>query len=170
MELEEYKKLVYSEEARKIMEEIKEKFKNHETQIEALELIEQHKGEISPVYFFYTKDLSTSENQEIREKAKGVLDKYYQENPEFRDWGRKIDTLFEKTKAFFYHENTQLFSSKELHFSPEESELATIKLMLREILKRLQELEKRNEYTIYDYDRWAKKIEELDEDMDKAYQ
>jgi len=101
MELEEYKKLAYSEEARKIMKEIREKAKNSETQIEALELIEPHKNEISPLYFIYTKDLSTSENQEIREKAKGVLDKYYQKNPEFREWDRKIDTLFEKTKDFF---------------------------------------------------------------------
>lgn len=114
--------------------------------------------------------MSTSENQEIREKAKGVLDKYYQKNPEFREGGRKTDTLFEKTKAFFSPENTQLFSSKELHFSPEESELAAIKLMLREILKRLQKLEKGNEYNNKIYDSWAKKIEELDEDMDKAYQ
>jgi hypothetical protein len=38
--LKEYKKLAYSEEARKIMEKIKGEFKNPETQIEALELIE----------------------------------------------------------------------------------------------------------------------------------
>ena len=50
--MKEYKKLAYSEEARKIMEEIKGEFENPETQIEALELIEQHKGKISP-YAFY---------------------------------------------------------------------------------------------------------------------
>jgi len=55
MELTEYKKLAYSEEARKIMKEIKEKAKNSETQIDALKLIEQHKDEISPFYFIYTK-------------------------------------------------------------------------------------------------------------------
>ena len=38
------------------MEEIKREFKNPETQIEALELIEQHKGEISPYAFFIAKD------------------------------------------------------------------------------------------------------------------
>ena len=55
--MKEYKKLAYSEEARKMMEEIKGEFKNPETQIEALELIEQHKGEISPyAFFFIAKD------------------------------------------------------------------------------------------------------------------
>ena len=54
--MKEYKKLAYSEEARKIMEELKREFKNPETQIEALELIEQHKGEISPYAFFIAKD------------------------------------------------------------------------------------------------------------------
>jgi hypothetical protein len=53
--LKEYKKLAYSEEARKIMEEIKREFKNPETHIEALELIEQHKGKISPYAFLLLK-------------------------------------------------------------------------------------------------------------------
>ena len=51
--MKEYKKLAYSEEARKIMEEIKREFENPETQINTLELIEQHKGAISPYAFFF---------------------------------------------------------------------------------------------------------------------
>ena len=53
--MKEYKKLAYSEEARKIMEEIKGEFKNPGTQIEALELIEPHKGETSPYAFLLLK-------------------------------------------------------------------------------------------------------------------
>jgi hypothetical protein len=39
------------------MEEIKREFENPETQINTLELIEQHKGAISPyAFFFIAKD------------------------------------------------------------------------------------------------------------------
>jgi hypothetical protein len=40
-------------------------YKNKETAIAALELIEQHFGMTSPIYLFKTRDLSKSENHEI---------------------------------------------------------------------------------------------------------
>jgi len=87
------KKLSISEKAQKIMEEINEKAKNPETRLKALELIEQHLGEISMHAFYITLDLSKSDQQEIREKAEGILKKYYEENPEFRDLGEKLDSF-----------------------------------------------------------------------------
>lgn len=89
------KKLSTSENAQKIMEEINEKAKNPETRLNALELIEQHLGELSMHAFYITLDLSKSEQQEIREKAEGILKKYYEEYPEFRDLGEKLD-IFKK--------------------------------------------------------------------------
>jgi uncharacterized phage infection (PIP) family protein YhgE len=94
---EKYKKHSYSEEKRKIMAEIDEKLQNKETAIAALELIEQHLGEISPIYFLKTKDLSNSENQEIREKVDSVLKKCH-EVPECKENSEKIDKLQRRCK------------------------------------------------------------------------
>lgn len=92
VDYEEYKKHSYSDEERKIMAEIDEKLQNKETVIAALELIEQHLGEISPMYLLKTKDLLNSENQEIREKADSVLKKCHEE-PECKENSEKIDEL-----------------------------------------------------------------------------
>ena len=105
------KKLSISEKAQKIMEEINEKAKNPETRLKALELIEQHLGELSMHAFYITLDLSKSDQQEIKEKAEGILKKYYEENPEFRDLGEKLDSF---KKAFSpIHEMMQAIEAQQ---------------------------------------------------------
>ena len=232
MELKEYKKLAYSEEARKIMEEIKEKAKNSETQIEALELIEQHLDELSMHAFYITLDLSKTEQQKIREKAKGILKNYYEKNPEFEELGKGLDIFKENwEKAFspvgeimqtiaaqqrilqklplqaivtqrrmLQHpmiklgEIAKLYEDwskqivkiqkrlqpkielpkynipKEILVPKENPKLALIETKLDEIYKILQELKKSKQLDAEEYKQVKKKIKELDEDVDKAYQ
>ena len=215
------KKLFISEKAQKIMEEINEKAKNPETQLKALELIEQHLGELSMHAFYITLNLSKSDQQEIKEKAEGILKKYYEENPEFRDLGEKLDSF---KKAFSpIHEMMQAIEAQqrilqklplqaitaqqrillgeigklyrdwstillevqkrlskiellkfnipeEMSISSESRRLAIIEVKLEEISKEIQELKKIKDKDKEEYEQFKRKLKELEEDLDKAYQ
>lgn len=220
------KKLSISEKAQKIMEEINEKAKNPETQLKALELIEQHLGEISMHAFYITLDLSKSDQQEIREKAEGILKKYYEENPEFRDLGEKLDSFKKNMEQAFspIHEMMQAIEAQqrilqklplqaiaaqqrillgeigklygdwstillevqkrlypkielpkfnipeEMLISSESRRLAIIEVKLEEISKEIQELKKIKDKDKEEYEQFKRKLRELEEDLDKAYQ
>jgi len=178
MDLDEYKRSAYSEEVRKIMDEIKQKVKNQDTQIEALELIEQHMGKIPPYCFFIVKNLTRLENQEVREKAENVLKEYYEQDLQYKEWERKADAsnkLLEKIdeiRSLWSQkiEFPKLDTLKEIRFPPEDSRYATNGAKLDENLERLKELKKSNEIEEEEYKKLKKKIEELDEDVGKAYQ
>jgi len=217
------KKLSISEKAQKIMEEINEKAKNPETRLKALELIEQHLGEISMHAFYITLDLSKSDQQEIREKAEGILKKYYEENPEFRDLGEKLDSfkknmeqveqafspiremmqaiaaqqrilqklplqviaageigklyrdwstkLLEVQKRLYPKIELPKFNiPEEMQISSESRRLAIIEVKLEEISKEIQELKKIKDKDKEEYEQFKRKLRELEEDSDKAYQ
>ena len=217
------KKLSISEKAQKIMEEINEKAKNPETRLKALELIEQHLGEISMHAFYITLDLSKSDQQEIREKAEGILKKYYEENPEFRDLGEKLDSfkknmeqveqafspiremmqaitaqqrilqklplqviaageigklyrdwstkLLEVQKRLYPKIELPKFNiPEEMLISSESRRLAIIEVKLEEISKEIQELKKIKDKDKEEYEQFKRKLRELEEDLDKAYQ
>ena len=214
------KKLSISEKAQKIMEEINEKAKNPETRLKALELIEQHLGEISMHAFYITLDLSKSDQQEIREKAEGILKKYYEENPEFRDLGEKLDSFKKNMEQAFspIHEMMQAIEAQqrilqklplqviaageigklyrdwstkllevqkrlypkielpkfnipeEMQISSESRRLAIIEVKLEEISKEIQELKKIKDKDKEEYEQFKRKLRELEEDSDKAYQ
>jgi len=215
------KKLSISEKAQKIMEEINEKEKNPETQLKALELIEQHLGELSMRAFYITLNLSKSDQQEIKEKAEEILKKYYEKNPEFRDLGEKLDSF---KKAFSpIHEMMQAIEAQqrilqklplqaitaqqrillgeigklyrdwstillkvqkrlsknelpkfnipeEMPISSESRRLAIIEVKLEEISKEIQELKKNKDKDKEEYEQFKRKLRELEEDLDKAYQ
>lgn len=214
------KKLSISEKAQKIMEEINEKAKNPETRLKALELIEQHLGELSMHAFYITLDLSKSDQQEIREKAEGILKKYYEENPEFRDLGEKLDSFKKNMEQAFspiremmqaiaaqqrilqklplqaiaageigklYRDwSTKLLEvqkrlypkielpkfniPEEMQISSESRRLAIIEVKLEEISKEIQELKKIKDKDKEEYEQFKRKLRELEEDLDKAYQ
>jgi len=220
------KKLSISEKAQKIMEEINEKAKNPETQLKALELIEQHLGELSMRAFYITLNLSKSDQQEIKEKAEGILKKYYEENPEFRDLGEKLDSFKKNMEQAFspIHEMMQAIEAQqrilqklplqaiaaqqrillgeigklygdwstillevqkrlypkielpkfnipeEMLISSESRRLAIIEVKLEEISKEIQELKKIKDKDKEEYEQFKRKLRELEEDLDKAYQ
>jgi len=214
------KKLSISEKAQKIMEEINEKAKNPETQLKALELIEQHLGELSMRAFYITLNLSKSDQQEIKEKAEGILKKYYEENPEFRDLGEKLDSFKKNMEQAFspiremmqaiaaqqrilqklplqaiaageigklYRDwSTKLLEvqkrlypkielpkfniPEEMLISSESRRLAIIEVKLEEISKEIQELKKIKDKDKEEYEQFKRKLRELEEDSDKAYQ
>ena len=214
------KKLSISEKAQKIMEEINEKAKNPETRLKALELIEQHLGELSMRAFYITLNLSKSDQQEIKEKAEGILKKYYEENPEFRDLGEKLDSFKKNMEQAFspiremmqaiaaqqrilqklplqaiaageigklYRDwSTKLLEvqkrlypkielpkfniPEEMLISSESRRLAIIEVKLEEISKEIQELKKIKDKDKEEYEQFKRKLRELEEDSDKAYQ
>ncbi|MGB7533031.1 MAG: hypothetical protein WA977_08690 [Halobacteriota archaeon] len=197
-----------------------------------MELIEQHLGELSMHAFYITLDWSKSEQQEIRGKAEGILKKYYEENPEFREFGEKLDIfkknmeqafspigemmqaiaaqqrilqklplqaiaaqqrilqhpmvklgeigklygdwstkLLEIQKRLYPKSELPKFNiSKEMLISPESRRLAIIEVKLEEISKEIQELKKSEDKEKEEYETFKRKLRELEEDLDKAYQ
>ncbi len=79
-----WSKFRVSEEVLKLMNEIEEKAENPETQLEALELIEANIGKLPYKAFKIVSTLTKSEDERIREKAKLVMEKYYEKYPHFK--------------------------------------------------------------------------------------
>jgi chromosome segregation ATPase len=229
------KKLFISKIAQKIMEEIKEKAENPETQLKALELIEKHLEELPMHAFYITLDLSRSEQKEIRGKAEVILEKYYEKNPEFRELKEKIDTFKKNMEQAFSPMNevvqaitaqqrilqklplqaiaqaiaaqqkiqqpliklgeidklygdwsTKLLEiqkrlypkielpkiniPEEVLISSESHRFAIIEAKLNEISKDIQELKKSKDIEKEEYEKVKKKLRDLEEDVEKAYQ
>jgi len=80
----EWKKFLISEEVMKLMEEIEEKAKNPETQLEALELIEANIEKLPYKARMIVLELTKSKDEQIREKAEQVMEKYYEKFPQLK--------------------------------------------------------------------------------------